>query len=92
VLPLDEDAIKVAYQLLAVVASVATIGVGLRHGLSDVVLIGSLFTGAFLFVRFVDWWWDWMPKYLFFLILAAVALAWLWGLRLARRRLAMAEA
>jgi hypothetical protein len=92
VLPLDENAIKVAYQLLAVVASVVTIGVGLRHGLSDVVLIGSLFTGAFLFVRFVDWWWDWMPKYLFFLILAAVALAWLWGLRLARRRLAMGEA
>ena len=91
-LPFDENAIKVAYQLLAVVASVVTIGAGLRHGLSDVVLIGSLFTGAFLFVRFVDWWWDWMPKYLFFLILAAVALAWLWGLRLARRRLAMGEA
>jgi hypothetical protein len=29
-----------------------------------------------------------MPKYLFFLILAAVALAWLWGLRAVRRRLA----
>jgi hypothetical protein len=91
VLPFDENAIKVAYQLLAVVASVVTIGLGLKHGLRDVVVIGSLFTGAFLLVRFVDWWWDWMPKYLFFVILAAVALAWLWGLRLARRRLAMGE-
>ncbi len=92
ILPLDEDAIKVAYQLMAVAASVVTIGLGLRHGLHDVVVLGSLFTGAFLLVRFVDWWWEWMPKYLFFLILTAVALAWLWGLRLARRRLAMGEA
>ena len=91
ILPFDEEAIKVAYQLLAVVASVVTIGLGLRHGLVDVVNIGSLFTGMFLLLRFVDWWWDWMPKYLFFLILTAVALAWLWGLRLARRRLAMGE-
>ncbi len=92
VLPFDENAIKVVYQLSAVVAAIVTIGAGLRYGLRDVVVIGSLFTGAFLLVRFVDWWWDWMPKYLFFLILAAVALAWLWGLRLARRRLAAGEA
>jgi hypothetical protein len=91
-LPFDESAIKVAYQLVAVVASVVTIALGLRHGLAGVVTIGSLFTGMFLLLRFVDWWWDWMPKYLFFLILTAVALAWLWGLRLARRRLAMGEA
>jgi hypothetical protein len=92
VLPFDENAIKLVYQLLAVVASIATISLGLRHGLRDVVTIGSLFTGMFLLLRFVDWWWDWMPKYLFFLILTAVALAWLWGLRLARRRLALGEA
>ena len=92
ILPFDEDAVKVAYQVVAVVASIVTIGLGLRHGLADVVNVGSLFTGLFLLLRFVDWWWDWMPKYLFFLILTAVALAWLWGLRLARRRLAMGEA
>ena len=76
---------------MAVAASIITIGLGLRQGLPEVVLIGSLFTGIFLLLRFVDWWWDWMPKYLFFLILAAVALAWLWGLRLARRRLALGD-
>ena len=91
-LPFDEEAITVVYQLVAVVASIVTIGIGLRHGLTDMVNIGSLFTGMFLLLRFVDWWWDWMPKYLFFLILTAVALAWLWALRLARRRLAMGAA
>ena len=88
-LPFDENAIMIAYQLVAVAASIITIGLGLRQGLPEVVVIGSLFTGMFLLLRFIDWWWDWMPKYLFFLILTAVALAWLWGLRLARRRLAM---
>jgi hypothetical protein len=87
VLPFNETVTKVAYQLIAVGAGIVTIGAGLRHGRAEVVFIGSLFAGAFLLVRFVDWWWDWMPKYLFFLILASVALAWLWGLRLARRRL-----
>jgi hypothetical protein len=87
VLPFNEVAIKAVYQLAAVAAAVLTIREGLRRGRGEVVIIGSVFTGAFLLVRFVDWWWDWMPKYLFFLILAAVALAWLWGLRLARRRL-----
>ena len=90
-LPFDEDAIKIAYQLVAVAASIVTLGLGLRQGLPEVVAIGSLFTGVFLLLRFVDWWWDWMPKYLFFLILATVALAWLWGLRLARRRLALGD-
>ena len=87
VLPVNETAIEVVYQLVAVVAAVATVWTGLRQGLGEVVIIGSVFSGAFLLVRFVDWWWDWMPKYLFFLLLAGVALGWLWGLRLARRRL-----
>jgi hypothetical protein len=39
----------------------------------------------------VDWWWDWMPKYLFFLLIALLALGWLWGLRVARRRLVIAS-
>jgi hypothetical protein len=33
-----------------------------------------LFTAA-LFVKYVDWWWDWMPRYLFFLVVGATALA-----------------
>jgi len=87
VLPFNETAIQAVYQVVAVVAAVVTVWAGLRSGRAEVMIIGSLFTGAFLLARFVDWWWDWMPKYLFFLILASVALAWLWGLRLARRRL-----
>lgn len=86
-LPLTTGAVRVAYQLLAVPLGVAAIVIGIRRGWRDVVLLGSLFLGAFLLTRFVDWWWDWMPKYLFFLLIAALALGWLWALRIARRRL-----
>ena len=65
----------------------AVIGAGLRSGQRETVLIGSLFAAIFVLARFVDWWWDWMPKYLFFLILTAIALTWLWALRIVRRRL-----
>ena len=80
--------IRVVYQVAAAVAAVAVIADGVRRSRDDVILIGGLFAGVFLLTRFVDWWWDWMPRYLFFLILAAVALAWIWGLRVLRRQVA----
>ena len=86
-LPVSESAIRGLYQVVAVLAAMATLAYGLRRGGTDVVVIGSTFAGLFLLLRFVDWWWDWMPRFLFFLILAAVSMAWLWGLRVARRRL-----
>lgn len=88
----NETAVELVYQFAAAAVTVALIWMGLRRGLDDVVVIGSLFGGVFLLTRFVDWWWDWMPKYLFFLIIAGVALGWLWGLRVARRRVAGVQA
>jgi hypothetical protein len=88
ILPLGEEVVEIGYQVVSVVVTIALVAFGLRRGLNDVVILGSIFGGAFLLGRFVDWWWDWMPKYLFFLILAALALGWLWGLRVARRHLA----
>ena len=90
-LPFPAYAIRLCYQLTAVLVAVVVIGSGLRRRSNDDVTIGSLFAGAFLLTRFVDWWWDWMPKYLFFLILAAVAIGWLWLLRLARSRVEVAR-
>ena len=87
VLPLGDAAVGALYQVVSVIVTVVLITIGLQRGLNDVVVIGSMFGGAFLLGRFVEWWWDWMPKYLFFLILGALALGWLWGLRVARRHL-----
>jgi hypothetical protein len=86
-LPVAVATSRVTYQVFCVAAAVAVIAIGLRHGYGETVTIGALFAAAFLLARFVSWWWDLMPKYLFFLILAGVAVGWLWVLRAARRRL-----
>jgi hypothetical protein len=86
-IPINGSAARVGYQILALVVAVAVIAFALVRGQAETLAIGAVFAGLFLLTRFVDWWWDWMPKYLFFLILAVVALGSLWGLRLARRRL-----
>jgi len=80
--------IRLVYQVAAALVAVAVIAAGVRRSQDDVILIGSLFAGAFLLTRFVDWWWDWMPRYLFFFVLAVVALAWIWALRVLRRHAA----
>ena len=86
-LPLDPDAVRVAYQVAAPLVAGGVITHALARGYTESLVIGSVFAGLFIVTRFVDWWWDWMPKYLFFLLMAAAAIAWLWALRLARRRL-----
>lgn len=87
-LPWTSSTIRIAYQIVGALAALVVLVAGVRRSLDDVILIGGLFAGVFLLTRFVDWWWDWMPRYLFFLILAAVALAWIWGLRVLRRHVA----
>ena len=83
------SSIRVMYQVAAALAAVTVIASGVRRSRDEVIVIGALFAGAFLLTRFVDWWWDWMPRYLFFLLLAAVALAWIWALRVLRRHAAV---
>lgn len=86
-LPVDIDVIRILYQVVAFGVACLVIAAALRYGQIETLAIGSIFAGLFILTRFVDWWWEWMPKYLFFLIVAAVAIGWLWALRLARRRL-----
>ena len=32
-----------------------------------------MFFVILLYTKFYDWWWEWMPKYLFFLLIALSA-------------------
>jgi hypothetical protein len=86
-LPLDAGTVRILYQMIACAAACGVIALSLRRAQLETLAIGSVFAGFFIVTRFVEWWWDWMPKYLFFLIIAGVAIGWLWGLRRARRRL-----
>ena len=47
--------------------------------------VGVGFFVIFLFTKLFDWWWETMPKYIFFLVLGLTAVAILLVLRRLRR-------
>jgi len=77
--------IEKGYQVAGFVLSAAAIGLGIRMGWSEVVNTGNVFFVIFLYTKFYDWWWDMLPKYLFFLILGLTAVLFLLVLRRLRR-------
>jgi uncharacterized membrane protein len=66
--------IEHAYQSLGFMLSALAIGLGVRRQWRDTSNAGVAFFVIFLFTKFYDWWWEVMPKYLFFLILGLTAL------------------
>lgn len=80
-LPIAPSTVAVVYQALGFAASAAAIALGVTRRFQETVYCGFVFFVVHLYVRFFHWWWDWMPRYLFFLILAAVAVGVLVVLR-----------
>jgi uncharacterized membrane protein len=52
---------------------------------------GTVFFVIFLYTKFFDWWWESMPKYLFFLILGLLAILFLLVIRRLRGALMQGE-
>jgi len=68
-----DDDVETLYQLLGFLVSGATIWMGIRQHWPEVTNVGTTFVTLQLYTKFFDWWWDWMPKYLFFLVLGLIA-------------------
>jgi len=71
------------YQIAGFVVAGLAIWLGIRGRLREVTNLGCVFFVIYLYTKFFDWWWDWMPKYLFFFILGSIAV----GLLLLLKRL-----
>jgi tRNA A-37 threonylcarbamoyl transferase component Bud32 len=80
-LPFNPTHIRAGYQILGFAVSAGAIALGVVLRFRDCVYCGACFFVVFLYVKYAQWWWDWMPKYLFFLIVAATAIAVLWALK-----------
>jgi len=78
---LEREAVEGFYQLLGFVLSSVAIWIGTRRHWAHVVNTGVVFFVIFLYTKFYDWWWEAMPKYLFFLVLALLAVLVLFVLR-----------
>ncbi|MEJ2632540.1 MAG: DUF2157 domain-containing protein [Acidihalobacter sp.] len=82
-LPLSTTAIENTYQILGLVGSALAVWLGIRRLWPGQANLGITFFVLFLYTKLFDWRWDWMPKYLFFLLLGLIAV----GLLLVLKRL-----
>jgi hypothetical protein len=80
------DVAMALYQVLFPIVAVAVLwrALGNSDGIGVAIATGLL--ALFLVVRYVDWFWDWLPAWAFFLILAAAAFAAIALLQTLRRR------
>ena len=69
----DRKVLQGSYQLAGFVGSGVAIWLGARRHWSEVVNTGVTLFVIFLYTKFFDWWWESMPKYLFFLVLGLTA-------------------
>jgi hypothetical protein len=68
------DVIEGFYQVIGFVLSAGAIWLGIKRHWSGVTQTGNVFLILFVYTKFFDWWWDWMPKFVFFFILGLSAL------------------
>jgi hypothetical protein len=90
-LPLGADACASVYQVLLLIACVAAIWTGVARRLREVAYCGTYFLIGLLYLKFAKVFWSVMPRWLFFLIVAASAMAIVWALNRMRRALATAS-
>ena len=69
-----QKSIESIYQVAGFLFSAAAIWVGIRKNWPEVVNTGNVFFTIFLYTKFYDWWWEWLPKYLFFLLIGLTAI------------------
>jgi uncharacterized membrane protein len=91
-LDLEAKTIEHGYQLAGFLLTAMVIWLGARQSWPAVSNTGVVFFVVFLYTKFFDWWWDSMPKYLFFLILGLTAILVLLVLRRLRGETPVSQA
>lgn len=71
---LGADAVAAVCQLAGIALGAGVVAHGLRLGSSPQVNLGAAGFVVFVYARLHAWLWDWMPKYLFFLLISLTAL------------------
>ncbi|MNP66345.1 hypothetical protein D3C76_1620490 [compost metagenome] len=84
-LPWPRELVEGFYQVAGFIGAGLAIWLGNRRDWPDVLYTGLLFFIVLLGIKLFDWWWELMPKYLFFLLLGLVAVLILMVLNRLRR-------
>jgi hypothetical protein len=91
-LPTPARISELIYQGVILLVSAIALTIGISRQWRETVYIAAGTLTLFLFGRFVDWFWDVVPRFAFFLLLAGIAFGWLLALRRIRTRLTTEEA
>jgi uncharacterized membrane protein len=73
-LPFASINVERAYEMIGLGTSAGAIWWGIRRHWNGIVNVGAVFFVIFLFTRLYHWWWDWLPKYLFFALIGALGI------------------
>lgn len=87
-LPFGHKVVEAIYQIVQFAVAAGIIWLGIRRRWPGTVNLGAAAFVIYLFTRLVEWWWDWMPKYLFFLSIGLIAIGLLAAFRKLRERTA----
>ncbi len=69
------------YQALGFLGTAALIVWAVRRQWPAVANTGMLLFTVFCIVKAFDWWWEWMPRSVFFLLMGLLAMALLWAFK-----------
>jgi uncharacterized membrane protein len=86
-LPMETNNIERAYEFVGLLTTAGAIWLGIERQWDGVVNTGSVFFTIFLFCRLYHWWWNWMPTYLFFAAIGAIAILLVVAFKRVRTRL-----
>jgi hypothetical protein len=89
-LPMRDSAVEAIYQVAGFAAAGLATWAGIRARLTGVANLGAVFFALLVYLRFFHWWWDWMPGYLFFLVIAVASIGLLFVFQRLRARMAEA--
>ena len=85
-LPAEAEPIEQVYMIMSLVVSAAGAWIGIRRDWHEVTVVAVIGFAIALVVKYVDWLWDAVPAFAFFLIVGSTAVAVGWGLRHLRAR------
>jgi len=70
----DNAFVEGSYQILGFAVALIGIWLGIKKHWHHVTNTSNVFFILFLYTKFFDWWWQWMPKYIFFFLVGLTAL------------------
>lgn len=80
-LPFGRRGAEIAYTLAGFTLAIGALVIGVRRDWRHTTNAGTALAIVLMVVKAVDWWWPLMPAWLFFLVLAALAIGSITGLK-----------